>query len=173
MRSVICYIASSLDGYIARPDGSLDWLPLAGGEEDYGYAEFYASVDTILMGRKTYDLVKSFGTYPYEGKEAYVFSRSQGGQNDRHARFISDDPGVFISEVKRKSGRDIWLVGGGQILRAVLEAGQLDLIILTIIPILIGSGIPLFPATKGDHPLRLVRSRAYPNGLVQVEYQVI
>ncbi len=101
MRSVILFIATSLDGSIARTDGGIDWLFT---DQDYGFREFFSCVDTVVMGRKTYEQSLTFGEYPYPGRTGYVFSRTRRGQQDEHVQFISGDPAEFIAEAQEKAG---------------------------------------------------------------------
>ncbi|RJP78399.1 MAG: dihydrofolate reductase [Candidatus Zixiibacteriota bacterium] len=174
MRHIILYIASSLDGYLARPDGGLDWLPQPTEAEDYGYRDFYASIDTIIMGRKTYDLILTLGPYPYAGKTVYVLSRTRAGERDERVQFIGGDIARWAADLKAAPGKDLWLEGGGEVVREFLAARLIDRLILTVVPVLIGRGLPLFPPGEyGDLTLRLIRTIPYPDGLVQVTYDVI
>jgi len=173
MRRVSLYIASSLDGYIARPDGAIDWLPPVTPAEDYGYAEFFARVDTVLLGRKTYELSLTFGGQPYEGRRCVVFTRTPLQWRDPHAEFVSDDVAEFVRTLRAEPGRDIWLVGGAEIVAACLAGGVVDEIILTVVPVLLGRGVPLFlPGAHGDLPLRLRGARSFATGLVQMTFVV-
>lgn len=169
MRKVKLFIATSLDGYIARADGDIDWLFT---DADYNYSAFYDSVDTVVMGRKTYDLALSFGEYPYTGKAAFVFSRTRSGADD-HATFVSGAPAALVERLRAAPGRDIWLVGGGELTRDFAEADLIDELVISIHPRLIGRGIPLFPAWRrdGDVALEMVESQSFPSGLVQIRYQ--
>lgn len=168
MRRVKLFIACSLDGYIARPDGGIDWLFSDG---DYGYREFYASVDTVVMGRKTYELSLSFGEYPYPGASAYVFSRRRAGERDAHAQFTGDEAGAFMRRLQAQPGRDIWLVGGGELVREFLNAGLIDDFIVSVHPVVLGAGLPLFPSPARETPLRHVKTLSFESGLVQLHYQ--
>jgi dihydrofolate reductase len=169
MRKVKLFIASSLDGYIARADGGIDWLFT---DADYGYTPFYDSIDTVVMGRKTYDLALSFGEYPYKGKAAYVFSRSRSG-TDEQATFVSGSAAAFVDRLRGEPGRDIWLVGGGELARDFADANVIDEYIISIHPRLIRTGLPLFwPSPQaGDVELELVSSQAFPSGLAQLTYR--
>jgi dihydrofolate reductase len=170
MRKIILYIAPSLDGYIARRDGSIDWLrKYETGEEDYGYNEFLKSVDTLLMGRKTYEQIVGFGEWPYEGKQGYVFST----QGIRDPRVMAvPEPVTFTKALKEKPGKDIWLVGGGQAISLLMNHRLVDEIIITIIPIILGSGIPLFSHITAETKCVLIKEKAYPSGLVQLHYSL-
>jgi len=175
MRPLILYIAASLDHYIARPDGNVDWLhapeyTIAG--EDYGYQGFYDSVDTILMGNKTYQLIEGFeGAFPYAGKTNYVFSRKEDHPKNEHVTFVSEDLPDFVRRLKRSEGQNIWLVGGGQINTLFLQHGLIDRMILTLIPRMLGMGIPLFSGPTTDRSFTLESCQSYRSGLVQLTYQ--
>lgn len=172
-RPVILYIAASLDGFIARRDGSVNWLPLANAEEDFGYAEFYGGVDTALMGRKTYDLARELeGPTPFSGKRCVVFSRRRAGQRDRRTVFTADDPADTVRRLREQRGGGIWLVGGGEIVRECFEAGVINEVILSLVPVVLGDGVPLFLPRAGTTWLQLRKTRAYANGLVQLTYGV-
>ncbi len=178
MPEVILYIAASVDGYIARPDGSVDWLPPSpetGGSpaEDYGYAEFIAGVGVVLMGRVTYEQILSFGgDYPYPGTAGYVFSRSRAGERDEHAQFVdgADIPGL-VAQLKASQDKNIWLVGGGQLVQEFLRQDLIDRIELFILPVVLGAGIPLFPPDTPQRGLTLTGCRAYPAGIAQLSYR--
>jgi dihydrofolate reductase len=170
MRRIILFIACSLDGYIARLDGGIDWLF---SDADYGYSEFFAGIDTVVMGRKTYDLSLSFGEYPYPGRAAYVFSRERAGGRDAHAQFVGEPVGAFMRRLRQQPGRDIWLVGGGQLVREFLNEGLIDDFIVSVHPIVLGAGLPLFPAPSRDTPLRHIKTIPFASGLVQLHYQAV
>jgi dihydrofolate reductase len=174
MRKIILYIAASIDNYIAKSDGNVDWLDnpdydLEG--EDYGYAAFYESIDTTLMGNATYQWVLGFDIpFPYPDKKNYVFSRSKKDANDDFVTFVSGDIVGFIEKLKANSGKDIWLVGGGKINTVFLENGLIDQIILTIIPITLGDGIPLFQKGLVETKFALEKSQSFKNGMVQLTF---
>src|SRR5919108_3378985 len=137
MRKIKLYIASSLDSYIASEDGSIDWLFT---DEDYGYAKFYDSIDTILVGRKSYDQSLKFDEYPYKGKKVYVFThRIEGKKSTRYVEYINVDITSFVKHILQSAGKkDIWLLGGGEIVSILLNADLVDEIILSIHPIILG-----------------------------------
>jgi dihydrofolate reductase len=172
MRKVILYIACSLDGYIARPSGEIDWLSRyenAPGE-DYGYGDLMARIDTVLMGRRTYDQVLTFGAYPYPDKEGLVFSRSRAGTCDENVCFAGGDPAKLVRSLKAEPGKEIWIVGGAQLIRPLLDDDLIDEFVVTIVPVLLGEGILLFRGPFAQLELRLQSSRAFDNGLVQLVY---
>ena len=171
MRKIKLYIASSLDSYIASEGGGIDWLFT---DEDYGYEKFYDSIDTILVGRKTYDQSLKFDEYPYKGKKVYVFTRRiDGKENTQYVEFIDLDIPSFVSHLLQSAGRDIWLLGGGEIISILLDANLVDEIILSIHPIILGKGILLFNNIKKRVNLQLLESIPFESGLVQLCYSVL
>lgn len=161
-RKLIFYGAISVDGYIARENDSLDWLLGTEGEEEIGYSDFYATVDTVLMGRKTYDqiLVQSPDRFPYVGKACYVFSRSVVGSNEV-VEFVGGDIVEFTKSLKVRSGQNIWIVGGGEVLHPLIRSRLVDKFIIQIAPSIIGRGIPLFIPGDEDIRLNLLDVRRY------------
>jgi len=172
MRKVQLYIAASLDGYIARPDGGVDWLSSVDKKgEDYGYSEFIASVDTTLMGGKTYDEVLGFGgPFPYLNTSNYVFSRQERQPDSNPVQFINENPAAFVKGLKAQAGNNIWLIGGGQINTILLNARLIDEMILSIIPIVLGDGIPLFAGQPKEAKWELSEHKVFDTGLVQLRY---
>jgi len=174
MRRVVLYIAASLDGCIARPDGSLDWLDAAAVPgEDYGYGEFLASCDTLLVGGVTFRQLLGFGDYPYAGKRVYVFTR-QGPidvPEGAEVAFVDVDPAEMVRRLKQEPGDDIWLVGGSAVIQPVMDADLVDEIILSVIPVVLGEGIPLFAPGTLEKRLELLDERSYPGGIVQLRYR--
>jgi dihydrofolate reductase len=171
-RKLVLYIATSLDGYIATEDDSLEWLFKTEGEGDNGYSEFYNTVDTILIGRRTYDWVmeKEEGKFPYKNKKCYVFSRSEKGKNE-NVEFINQDVVEFTNKIKRLEGGNIWLVGGGNLLNSFIKERLVDEFIITISPTLIGRGIPLFNKNDFESELKLKGIRRF-NQFVELHYEV-
>lgn len=178
--SSICrvFIATSLDGFIARPDGSIDWLEQANElippGEDCGYDAFIASVDALVMGRLTFDAVRSTSPWPYGEKPLYVLSRTlsalpPGGPTS--VRLISGEPTSVVSEAAKQGHWSLY-VDGGVTIRAFLAAGLIRELIITVIPVLLGEGRPLFGQVPGDVKLRLLSSRSFPFGFVQNHYAV-
>ena len=170
MRKVILFIAASLDGYIARQSGEIDWLFT---DQDYGYSEFFASVDTLLMGRKTYEQVLTFGEYPYKGVKSYVFTRNPLFPADSNAEVITDDIKNFIENLRQAEGKNIWLVGGSQLTHDLMSNNLVDELILSIHPIGLGEGIPLFYNRTNPQSLNLTKCQTYNSGLVQLSYDVV
>lgn len=176
MRKVILYIAASVDHYIAKTDGDTAWLhspELTLANEDYGYNQLIESIDTTLMGNSTYEQIMSFDIpFPYPDTQNYVFTRSKDRQDTKHVSFVSKDISSFVQALKAKEGKDIWLIGGGQINSLLINSGLVDELILSIIPIVLGNGIPLFDHTINSCKLNLESTEAYTSGLVQLKYTV-
>lgn len=174
MRQVVLYIAASLDNYIARPDGNVDWLSYPEYElpnEDYGYHDFYKTIDTTLMGNKTYQVLLGFDVpFPYPDKSNYVFTRSADHRDTEYVKFISGDIASFVKQLKSDNGKDIWLIGGGQINTLLLNHDLIDKIILTLIPMTLGQGIPLFDGQSRETKFDLESSQSYKSGLVQLTF---
>lgn len=169
-RKVVVYIAASVDGYIATPDGGLDWLKaVEAPPEDYGYSEFVAGVDTVIMGRKTYDKVLAFPEFPHAGRRVIVLSRKRKGK-DARVEFRSGDLAKLVARLKEEPGKTIFVDGGAQAVHALLKKGLVDELVLSTVPVLLGDGVPLFKRGRPEERLRLVASRAYPTGLVQSRY---
>ena len=167
MGKIILYIASSLDGYIARENGDVDWLPI---NTDSGYDNFYKSIDTVIMGKKTYDQILTFGDYPYKGKKSYVFTRNDSLTKDENVEFVSNVEEFSRNLVSSKG--NIWLVGGSELFSAFLEHKLVDEIILSIIPTVLGKGIPLFQNINQETNLKLIKTTDY-SGLAELTYKVL
>ncbi len=169
------YIATSLDSFIAREDGSINWLTEYENnpETDYGYSEFYASIGTVLMGRKTYEQVLGFGDWPYGEKKSYVFTRQKEPlRRENNVEFVSGDIGKFVRDLKENTEEDIWLVGGSQLIKVFLEENLVQDLIIFVVPIILGSGIPLFDRIGKEIRLTTGKVERYENGLVRLEYKV-
>lgn len=170
------FVGVSLDGFIARPNGSFDFLDAA-GNEPHGYEEFIATVDTIVMGRKTFETVMGFDTWPY-GERLVVVLSSQPLELSRAAARggrVEQMAGPPADIVARLSGRGVQhvYVDGGLTIQGFLRAGLVDRLVISTVPVLIGDGIPLFGALGRDVPLRHVATRTFRGGLVQSEYEVL
>jgi dihydrofolate reductase len=167
MRKVVLFIASSLDGYIATNSGSIDWLF---HDQDYGYKDFLTGIDTVMMGRRTYEQVLSFGEYPYKNIQSFIFSRTHEGERDENVTFFSGDVECLVKGLKSTAGKDIWLVGGSEIIQTFMKHGLIDEFIISVHPIILGDGIPLFCAPLPLRTLTLRNSLAFDTGLVQLTY---
>lgn len=170
MRKVSLYLAASLDGSIAGRAGSVDWLPT---DQDYGYADFIGRTDTVLLGRKTYEAARQLiPGHPFPGKRPVVFSRTRPARRDKYAEFVSGDIVKFIRELRAQPGQTIWLAGGAKIVRTCLTAGVVDEIILSLPPVRLADGVPLFLRRAVSTPLTLRHCHSFPGGLVQLAYDV-
>ncbi len=168
MRKVKLFIANSLDGFIARSDGNVDWLFM---DADYGMTAFYKSIDTILFGRKTYDVALSLGGAPsYKGVKNYVFSHTLKNSADKNFEFVSGDIITFVESLKQSKGKDIWLMGGGELIESFMNERLIDEFILTIHPIILGEGLPLFRGSHRQIDLKLLDCKTYDSGIVQLSY---
>lgn len=173
------FIATSLDGFIAREDGGIDWLPVPDtdteGGEDYGYNEFIKSVDAMVMGRNTFELVVNFDEWYYGEMPVFVLT-NQGVEIPENLRKtvsqMSGKPEDIVKELEKKGYRHLY-VDGGKTIQGFLNAGLIDQMTITTIPVLIGSGIPLFGPTNQDIHLKHAESRTSADGLVQHRYKVI
>ncbi len=174
------FIAASLDGFIAREDGGIEWLEASGGEapdpaEDYGYAEFFATVDALVMGRGTYEKVLTFGAWPYGSTQVVVLTSRPLDMPANHAgtvEVMNATPVEVVAWLASRSHRHAY-IDGGRTIQGFLASGMLDRLIVTRIPVLLGSGRPLFGPLPGDIRLQHVRTRDFPSGLVQSEYRVV
>lgn len=173
-RKVKVYIAISLDGYIAHSDGNIDWLEIvARAEEDYGYAAFIETIDTVIMGRKTYEKVLTFGgDFPHAGRDCYVLSRTER-PSEGQIRFYSGSPDDLLDQIRSRPGKDIFIDGGSEAIDMFREKGLIDSYTVSIIPILLGEGIPLFKESNQELPLKLVEATTFDSGLVQLTYEPI
>ncbi|MCM3154127.1 dihydrofolate reductase family protein [Priestia megaterium] len=168
-KKIIVYIAASLDGYIARENGEIDWLESVEGEGDNGYEAFYQTCDAVVMGKATYDhVLKLTPEFPYLGKKCYVFSRSAQGK-DQYVEFINESVALFLNNLSQDT-KKIWLVGGADILADFLTAKRVDEFIISVIPVLLGAGIPLFKRGIPEMNLKLTDIKQYGQ-IAQLYYE--
>ena len=162
------FIATSLDGYIARSDGGIDWLDRVQlPDEDYGFAAFYASIDALVMGRGTYDKALTFGDWPYAGKQTIVLTHRTAT-----SRFGEELVAATPTEiVARLAGVARIYVDGGDVIRQFLAADLIDDLTISVVPIVLGGGLRLFPGGEGEHAVILESSQAWSSGLVQLRYR--
>jgi len=171
-RKVILYIASSLDGYIAKPNNDLDFLSIVEQEvQDYGYVDFINTVDTVILGRKTYDWVLSkVQEFPHADKETYVITRSSK-PNNGNVRFYNGNIKELVLKLKQEDGQNIFLDGGSEIVNEFLLENLIDEFYISIVPILVGSGVRLFHDGRPEQQLKLIDSKHFDTGLVQLHYK--
>ena len=170
MRKVILAVATSLDGYIARPDGGIDFLFTP---KDYPMMDFFNRVDTCIMGHKSFlkGLELGGGKIGTFGKIGYVMSRSEK-PGERHGLiFVNQSPKRLVEEIRSRKGKDIWLMGGGELTRSFLQDDLVDELSIGVIPTLLGSGIPLFPAGFPERRFRLIENKSYSRGMIALEYR--
>lgn len=177
MRKVTFGGANSLDNYFARPDGSVDWL-MWSDEAGEIMKDFWGKIDCIVMGRKTYDVAMQMTPKgkkiknPYGDIKTYVFSRTLPPGEQNGVEIVEDDPGKFVAKLKNQKGKEICIMGGGDLARSLFEAGVIDEIGFNIHPVLLGSGIPLFYQMSRQIDLELIECRRMKNGCVYVLYRV-
>jgi dihydrofolate reductase len=170
-RKLILYIATSLDGYIAAPGDDLSFLSMVQKEgEDYGYHDFMATVDTVIIGRRTYDWVTSQVDFPHADKETYVITRTER-PGIGSITFYTGDLKELVSKLKSSTGKNIFCDGGAEIIHELLKDDLIDEFIISIIPILLGDGIKLFKEGRPEVKLELISSKSYETGLLQLRYQ--
>lgn len=178
-RKIIVYIATSADGFIARPDGSVDWLDRPRPKGNYGMGAFYQSIDTILWGRKTYEMALEFqkkgvtrSAFDTRVKN-YVFTRSLPQSTaPAGVEFVSEPIKAFATRLREKKGKDIWMMGGAGIIASFLDEAEIDEFMIHVIPKLIGEGIPLIAPGQRTLPLKLISCRKFTDGVVNLHYAV-
>lgn len=178
-RRIIVEMATSADGFIARPDGSVDWLDRPTPKGGYGMEEFYKSIDTILFGRKTYDVALGFQKKGVPGsafdtsRKNYVFTRTLTNSTaPPGVEFVNEPIRAFATRLRATPGKDIWMMGGAEITGAFLDEGQIDEFVLTVIPTFIGEGIPIIAPRHRTVPLKLLESKEFSDGVVKLRYEV-
>ena len=178
-RKIIVYIATSADGFIARSDGSVDWLDRPSPKGNYGMGAFYKSIDTILWGRKTCDMVLDFQKKGVAGSafdtkvKNYVFTRSLlQSPPPAGVEFVSEPIKAFATRLRKRKGKDIWMMGGAGIIASFLDEREIDEFIIHVIPTFIGEGIPLIAPARRTVPLRLISCKKFTDGVVKLHYAV-
>ena len=171
-RKIIADLAISADGFIARPDGDVAWLDRPGLTDDYGMETFLRSVDTVIMGRSTWEVGQKLGGAVVEGKRNIVLSRTIPSFAAPGATVENIEPVMLAERLRSEKGKNIWLMGGAEVFGAFLDAGELDEIILHVIPILIGTGIPLLDAKSRETELKLRSTKRFADGVVRLHYDV-
>ena len=175
-RKIIVYIATSADGYIARPDGDVAWLDRPRPKGNYGMPAFFKSIDTILWGRKTYTQAMDMGlklSVYGPGVKNYVFSRQPAATPVQPGvEFVHEPIKQFAQKLRAQPGKDIWMMGGGEITAAFLDEGEIDEFSIHVIPVLIGEGIPLIAPRHRNIQLALLSTKKFPDGVVHLNYRV-
>jgi dihydrofolate reductase len=172
MRKIVLGLGISLDGYIARPDGSVDFLFMP---KDYSMGPFFKTVDTALMGRKTYEVVlrMSGGKLPDMGFATYVFSRTLQPSQRSGVTVVNTPPSEFVASLRKQKGKNIWHMGGGELAREFLNDDLIDELYLGVVPKLIGEGLPLFPPGYPERRFRLLENKTYSQSLIVLKYERI
>lgn len=170
MRKIVLGVGISLDGYIARPDGTVDFLFMP---KDYSMAPFFKRIDVAVMGRKTYEIALKMGGGKISnyGMKCYVFSRTLDEVAHRDFAIVKEPPKPFIEALRKTKGKDIWLMGGGELTRAFLQNDLVDELYLGVVPTLIGEGIPAFPSGFPERAFALVENKTYSKGLIALRYE--
>jgi dihydrofolate reductase len=169
MRKIILGLGISLDGYIARPDGAVDYLFMP---KDYSMADFFASIDTAIMGRKTYDVAKAMSGGGFDAKiKSYVCSRTLPPGEREGMTFTQEPPASLAEKIRGGKGKDIWLMGGGELARDFLKADLVDELYLGVVPVLLGEGIPLFPSGFPQRNFALVENKTFSRGMIALKYR--
>ena len=172
-RKLILYIATSLDGYIAKPNDDLSFLDRVQQEgEDYGYTDYMATVDTVILGRRTYDWVMNqVSEFPHADKESYVITRTQRPK-EGNTHFYSGDVRQLVTELKGRNGKHIFCDGGAELVDELLQHQLIDEFIISIVPVLVGEGTRLFKDGRPEQALELISTRPFSTGLTQLHYRV-
>ncbi len=178
-RKIIVYIATSADGFIARSDGSVDWLDRPRPKGNYGMGTFLQSIDTVLWGRKTCDMVLDFQKKGVPGSafdtrvKNYVFTRGPlPSAAPAGVEFVSEPIKAFATRLQKEKGKDIWMMGGAGIIASFLDEGEIDEFMIHVIPKFIGEGIPLIASGRRTVPLKLISCTKFPDGVVRLHYTV-
>lgn len=169
MRLVRYNVAASLDGYIAGPNGEYDWIPQ---DPTVDFAAIFARVDTVLLGRRTYELVRDGPGPPWPpATRVYVFSRTLRSEDHPGVTMVGGDAATIVAELRAEAGAgDIWLFGGGVLFGSLLAAGLVDRVEVTVVPVLLGGGVSLLPTGAPRTALTLTGSHVYPSGMVSLQY---
>lgn len=171
MRKLILYIATSLDGYIAKPNEDLSFLSIVQKEgEDYGYSDFISTVDTVILGRKTYDWVTNQVDFPHADKDAYVITRTARPSIGKTI-FYTGSLAELVKDLKAKDGKHIFCDGGSEIVNELLKNQLIDEMIISIVPVLVGGGTKLFKDNRPEQKLELMEVKTFETGLTQLHYK--
>jgi len=170
MRKIVLGLGISLDGYIARPNGAVDFLITP---KDYSMAPFFATIDTYILGRKTLDAALKMGgsASSFGGMATYVFSHSKPPGERDGLTFVNESPAALVRRLRKHKGKDIWLMGGGELAREFLKADLVDELYLGVVPVLLGEGIPLFPSGFPQRNFSLIENKTYSKVMIALKYK--
>jgi dihydrofolate reductase len=170
MRKIVLGLGMSIDGYIARPDGAVDFLFMP---KDYSMGPFFATIDTAIMGRKSLEagLKMGGGKFDSGGLAIYVFSHTQPPGKAEGWTYVNESPSAFVGKLRKNPGKDIWLMGGGELAREFLKADLVDELYIGVVPVLLGEGIPLFPSGFPQRNFSLVENKTYSRGMIALKYE--
>ncbi len=171
-RKVILFIAMSLDGFIAATDDDLSFLSMVEKEgEDYGYSDFIATIDSVILGRKTYDKVLSMGIdFPHADKNTYIITRTERKPLGK-VQFYTGSLHTLVTTLRQKEGKNIFVDGGAEVVTLLLKDKLIDELYISIIPVLLGNGVRLFKEERPEQKLELIRTKKFKKGLVQLHYK--
>ena len=169
MRRVRYAVAASLDGYIAGPKGEAEWIIL---DPEIDFGKMFKEFDTVLLGRRTFEAMAQGGNRAMPGLQTFVFSRTLRQRDYPEVIIVADRSEEILATIRREPGKDIWLMGGGTLFRNLLAAGLVDTVEVSVVPVLLGAGIPLLPPPASEAKLKLIRHTAYSTGIVSLQYAV-
>jgi len=169
VRRIRYAVAASLDGYIAGPQGEADWIIM---DPDIDFRELFAEFDTILLGRRTFEVMAHGGNAGMPGMKTFVFSRTLRQSDYPEVTIVAEKPEETLAALRAKSGKDIWLFGGGSLFRSLLDAGLVDTVEVAVMPVLLGGGIPLLPPPAKRTKMILAGSKAFRTGIMALEYAI-
>jgi dihydrofolate reductase len=169
VRRIRYAVAASLDGYIAGPKGEAEWVIL---DPEIDFAKMFKEFDTVFLGRHSFEAMARAGNHAMPGLHTFVFSRTLRQRDYPEVTILTDRSEEIVATLRREPGKDIWLMGGGTLFRSLLEAGLVDTVEVSVVPVLLGAGIPLLPSPANEAKLELIRHTVYDSGIVSLQYAV-